>query len=945
MRHHFTFRLFYPLWLLTFASLLLVICTACAPSYAPITPEKVGYFSGEASPQTLKTLTEKFETAKRAENFPAAINLCQAATGVALSIGDTVHAAEMAEKGLNLLATLEKEKRNLPNRLNISECPGNLSEKDMNLCIERWILEKRQRFLQMLLQSSASRGDMSRVTEIKQKMDRVEQRLSALPEETYFLKQSNPALRTFFEQAKQAHGSVGIGLNEKMRIESRLEKSWYKMSPEKRRLLVQEAVETCLSRSMLVHPQLNLELRALNVKPTVPLCKPYYTYRLARLSPPADVVKIEVRASLAQARWVRKAYPQKYRCSNMFAPLGEIFMMSSQDLARVEPDLFKESIQYLEECSSDPVVKPLFNAYYLSKIFRVMEKLKLRSYKMEQLFQRTLDKEEAQRLFLVSEIDRRSKAAALQELIDAGVSYYFNSGNYEKALALALRGKSRTLMDMIVAGAKVEKPRMNVGDIARSYGENRRGIAVRLSGGKKVDLADIRMRGGATVPPLKEIIDSIPQKTVVVETYAAQDALYLWLLTREGIREVRKLNLSRKDVGSLVWNYRMKLLHREHKDNFGFVDLQGTLDSEGTAHISAKNPSPFYAEVLLVATEYGNSEYPAIPKSSYIKPFSTTEIATFQPFQEVFTVHLVTDYGEARATFQAIKGKLRKVADEKANKLQSAFSKTPEASSLKTLFDILQKAIPCKQLLIAPHHVLWYVPFSSLRINGSYLVQKKPLALIPSSAILPYLTEENKNKRNQQALVFGDPRNPMVSGLAPLPGARKEAIVISSMFPKASLFLGDKAREDLFKTRSPYAGLLHLATHAVFTSSRPKDSFVLLAPSAEDDGRLTIREILQLSLKDKPLVVLSACETGISYLGSGEELLGLHHAFLISGASGVLASLWKIDDIATQKLMKAFYEAYLSGKSPVEALQQAQLKLLHGPMSDPSNWAAFYYVF
>jgi hypothetical protein len=60
-------------------------------------------------------------------------------------------------------------------------------------------------------------------------------------------------------------------------------------------------------------------------------------------------------------------------------------------------------------------------------------------------------------------------------------------------------------------------------------------------------------------------------------------------------------------------------------------------------------------------------------------------------------------------------------------------------------------------------------------------------------------------------------------------------------------------------------------------------------------------------------------------------VLGLQRAFHAAGARSVVASLWKVDDEATQRLMTLFYTNLWQKKLPrLEALRQAQLALLHG---------------
>jgi CHAT domain-containing protein len=77
------------------------------------------------------------------------------------------------------------------------------------------------------------------------------------------------------------------------------------------------------------------------------------------------------------------------------------------------------------------------------------------------------------------------------------------------------------------------------------------------------------------------------------------------------------------------------------------------------------------------------------------------------------------------------------------------------------------------------------------------------------------------------------------------------------------------------------------------------------------------------------LVVLSACETGLGKLSSGDELVGLTRAFIYAGTPSVVASLWNVEDSSTAALMASFYKN-LKTMSKVEALRQAQLQLIRG---------------
>jgi CHAT domain-containing protein len=64
-----------------------------------------------------------------------------------------------------------------------------------------------------------------------------------------------------------------------------------------------------------------------------------------------------------------------------------------------------------------------------------------------------------------------------------------------------------------------------------------------------------------------------------------------------------------------------------------------------------------------------------------------------------------------------------------------------------------------------------------------------------------------------------------------------------------------------------------------------------------------------------------------------------------AGAKAVVASLWKVDDATTARLMSDFYRWMLAGDSlgPCEALRAA-CRALKKVDPDPSRWGAFVFV-
>ena len=101
----------------------------------------------------------------------------------------------------------------------------------------------------------------------------------------------------------------------------------------------------------------------------------------------------------------------------------------------------------------------------------------------------------------------------------------------------------------------------------------------------------------------------------------------------------------------------------------------------------------------------------------------------------------------------------------------------------------------------------------------------------------------------------------------------------------------------------------------------------------------TLYDLHDLHL-DSDLVVLSACQTGVSRIMEGDELMGLSRGFLGAGARSLLASLWPVGDVATARFMDRFYGWISDGDDPRTALRLAMLDLKSEGLQ-PHEWSAF----
>lgn len=175
----------------------------------------------------------------------------------------------------------------------------------------------------------------------------------------------------------------------------------------------------------------------------------------------------------------------------------------------------------------------------------------------------------------------------------------------------------------------------------------------------------------------------------------------------------------------------------------------------------------------------------------------------------------------------------------------------------------------------------------------------------------------------------------------------KSSEVLKRHRAQSKLFLGDMANETNFKNeRLDSYDIIHLATHGFVSNNLSQQSGIAFSKdsNSSDDGILFMDEIFSLR-NDAFLICLSACETGLGILNSGEGVIGLTRAFIYSGTKNMVVSLWKVNDESTEKLMVNFYSKFVRTMSVSRSLQQAKIKMLReNRIITPANWAAFIHI-
>jgi len=272
-----------------------------------------------------------------------------------------------------------------------------------------------------------------------------------------------------------------------------------------------------------------------------------------------------------------------------------------------------------------------------------------------------------------------------------------------------------------------------------------------------------------------------------------------------------------------------------------------------------------------------------------------------------------------------------------------------------------------ERLVLLPEGPLFLVPFAALPHpaggDGRPLAASLPLSVSASATLLAEIRGQGAAK-GSRLTAFGDPsyegkeKSAILRALArahegpfaldPLPGTRAEVAALGRLFPRgAALYLGGEATEERASSPGKDTRILHFACHGFADERHPLDSFLALAlPGKEtaggDDGLLQAWEIFEEMRLDADLVTLSACETALGKEVAGEGIVGLTRAFQYAGARSVLASLWRISDEATARLMTAFYGHIKEGAAKDEALRLAQCELMEDDATaHPFYWAAF----
>lgn len=278
------------------------------------------------------------------------------------------------------------------------------------------------------------------------------------------------------------------------------------------------------------------------------------------------------------------------------------------------------------------------------------------------------------------------------------------------------------------------------------------------------------------------------------------------------------------------------------------------------------------------------------------------------------------------------------------------------------------------RLLIAPDGALNLIPFGALvDQRGRFQVERYAISYLGSGRDV--LRMQVARASSNPPVVVADPAfgEPPVGAagpvyFAPLDGTKQEAEAIERLLPRAVVLTGSRAtKAALSQMDAP--SILHIASHAFFLPEKAAAAAPLapgtrsMTPKVQssnpllrsgialaganlsrpgDPGILTALEAATLNLWGTRLVTLSACDTGVGDVKTGEGVYGLRRAFFVAGAESLVMSLWPISDQVTRTVMTRYYTGLARGEGRGAALRRVQLALIADPhRRHPFYWAGF----
>lgn len=225
-------------------------------------------------------------------------------------------------------------------------------------------------------------------------------------------------------------------------------------------------------------------------------------------------------------------------------------------------------------------------------------------------------------------------------------------------------------------------------------------------------------------------------------------------------------------------------------------------------------------------------------------------------------------------------------------------------------------------IIFMPTNAMATLPINMSRVDEEGILESHSISIC--NALTQVNRWPDKEQKKPRSNKIGSVSNPETV-YNDLPLAEIESYAAGKFFRDSSATSGREA--NLSSTIDTLEGkdFWHFACHCRFNIKSPERSELILA----NKESLTMTDILRYPWKNAPaLVVLSACDSAKFDQRQPSEFNGLVSAFQDIGAKGVIASLWKVDDMAGCLLITKFFEEFASDTlGAPQALRRAQVWL------------------
>ena len=226
-----------------------------------------------------------------------------------------------------------------------------------------------------------------------------------------------------------------------------------------------------------------------------------------------------------------------------------------------------------------------------------------------------------------------------------------------------------------------------------------------------------------------------------------------------------------------------------------------------------------------------------------------------------------------------------------------------------------------RELVIVPPPALHTLAWGLLPATAG-----RPIVICPSAELW---LRRRGTARFANPVLFAGPR---------LPEASAEVAAVRSRYRNAIEFDAQSGTVAAMRHALAGSGVAHLACHGRFRADNPLFSALEMA-----DGWFTVYDFEGLSAVPE-LVVLSACDAGLSAERPGDEMMGIVAGLLGAGTRTVVASVGLVPDAAsTRRVMGRFHGRLAAGDSPSVALAAAQQKAIESGDLASASFVCFGY--